>query len=249
MRRLSLAWSLAWLALVGTFAWKLIRRRRRHPSYAPYYEAPYILEERSPHRNPWPTDARAALGDTMHAVWSAARLGARGASTVVTRARGGVRERQATPIDLDEGSVAFEWLVRTSNPAVVRDALEAAGIAMRPLDPLQYEREDAVAERLEAVGMHLDEEAGSGVVQSVAAGYGGTTSPRRLANAFEAALRQAHTGFIVDASRAGEVLIDGHHAVGTGVLALIEPHQARLTHGESGRAFFRAAWDAAARSQ
>jgi hypothetical protein len=163
------------------------------------------------------------------------------------RARRADRGGAALSADLDSGSVEFEWLVRTSDPGAVYEALAEAGIRVNRLDPAARERREMIVERLEAVGMHLDEEAGGGDTRAAVACYVGSTSPGRLATAFERARRAAHTGFIVDVSPSGPVLIDEHHAVGSGVLALIEPGQARLTHGESGRAFLRALRSAAER--
>jgi hypothetical protein len=231
-------------ALLGTFVWKFVRRRRAHPVYAPSYEAPYVLERQASRRNPLRDDATAAAADTAQAVATAARVGGSGAVALV----GLIRSRRASegvptavpPEDIDEGYVTFEWLVRSSDPLAVRHALEVAGVPFSVLDPAEHEHEDAIVERLEAVGMHLDEEGSSGIVQRPVAKYAGASSPRRLTNALEHVLHEAHTGFIVDASGA-TLLVDEHRTVGTGVLALLEPNGARLTHGDSSRAFMRAA--------
>jgi hypothetical protein len=248
MRAISRLSRVLTVVLLATFVWKLFRRRRPHPVYAPSYEAPYVLEQEPSKKRAWTSDLQAAAKDTVATAASAARHSGLALAWGVQRVRSrGTSTPQEQP-DLDSGRVSFEWLVRTATSQEVEEALAVSGVTFETLDPAMHGRETDLEERVEAVGMHLDE-SGTGGVPSALARYSGTTSPRRLTNAFERVAAEAHTGFIVDASTARSVLIEDHHAVGTGVLALLEPSQARLAHGERARAFFRAVHEAAERAE
>jgi hypothetical protein len=246
------------LGFLGTFVWKLFRRRRTtHPTYEPTYEAPYVLERRPDRKAPLLSDAGAALVDTARIGATATRkavgLGVRGPVAATgwlrSRRRSGPDATSGEHADIDEGMVEFEWSVRTSDPQAISDALEDAGITFATREVTPDDREDEMAERLMAVGIHLDQEPSGDFIPRAIARYAGSASPRRLANAFAHVARSARTGFIVDASEAGPVLIDEHQDVGTGVLALLEPSEARLAHGEQDRAFLRAVRSAGARQQ
>jgi hypothetical protein len=144
---------------------------------------------------------------------------------------------------LDLGTLEFEWSVRLGDPAMVEQELTAAGVPFEASDPTSTEGDFALAHRLEAVGIHLDQEPGA-AFGPARARYVGSTSPMRLSNALNATLTKAHTGLVVDAVDA-HIEIDEHQDVGTHVLALIEPGGARLVHAEAARTLLEALRSAA----
>ena len=167
----------------------------------------------------------------------AARMGARGVRTTARlgwKAAGLARRLPGMPgggagIDAAPAarsaefpSIRFEWMVRQTDPAVVRAALDAAGIqAGQQSPPAGSEVDPGLLDTLMAAGLHLDQES-PGSVQPAQAMFTGVAGPQALTDAVGRVVSQGHFGLVVDTAM-GTVEIDEHQDIGRGPFILVEP--------------------------
>lgn len=155
------------------------------------------------------------------------------------------RDTDVAPVDLDLGSAGFDW--RSYEAAEFLAELEAVGVWPHEAGPLPDGHEDAVMEKLQAAGIHLDQEGSSGLPRPAAATrYVGTTSPQRLVDAISTALSKGRAGLIVDTT--GTVIeIDQHPSVGAGLLVLVDEAGSHLLRSGSNRGLLQSIRESAER--
>jgi hypothetical protein len=150
------------------------------------------------------------------------------------------RETDASSTELDLDVVGFDWRTYSSEAPEFLSELEMGGIWAHEAAPLSDAHEDVVTEKLQAAGIHLDQEGAPGAPPLAPANrYVGSTSPQRLVDALSAALSKGRSGLIVDTN--GTVVeIDQHPRVGAGLLILVDEDGARLLRSGTNRSLLQA---------
>ena len=146
----------------------------------------------------------------------------------------------APSTDLDEGSTGFDWRSQPGESAEFLAELESVGVWAHEAGPMPDGHDAVVAEKLQAAGIHLDQEGAPGIPRSTpAARFVGSSSPHRLMNAVAAVLSKGLTGLVVDTN--GTVVeIDQHPSVGAGRIVLIDEAGAHLLRSGSNRTLLQA---------
>ena len=124
----------------------------------------------------------------------------------------------------DDPTIRFSWTLRSDDAERIKQTLDAA----HPERIEERAVETAVGgdaeDLLLSVGLHLDQEVAN---LGPRAQLDGLTTVAALTGALDELMREAPTGFIVDA-RFDSVHVDAHPSVGRGTIVLVDREGARL---------------------